>query len=374
MDQVAGTREQWRRMSGGAPDLFLVFNQDEICHIPALSRCRKHASIPTPVMVNRATSIFYGLVASAVFFARKSPAAQTFDYKGRRYISLGSVGTNYGMSHTAGSSRQTYKNRWNTLEFEHDSRKCYINGVTVWLLHPVRNVMGSWAIYERDYRLSVAPVLESAKFLRKVPTTLVMLDPGHGGKDDGAVGRRNVKERLVVMDVAKRVERELKKHGIRVRKTRSSDTYVGLSERAAIAARAGASLFVSIHINSGGESVSGSETYVLAPTGEDSTNYYGQQATKTACRGNRHDAANMVLGYRIQRALLKSAGRPDRGVKRARFKVLKDAPCPAALVEGAFVSNPTEEAKMIDASFREAMAQGIATGIREYLSLAQKAR
>ncbi|MFC1467238.1 N-acetylmuramoyl-L-alanine amidase [Verrucomicrobiota bacterium] len=279
------------------------------------------------------------------------------------------------MSRSAGSRYDTYKNRWHTLTFEHDSRKCTIDGVSVWLLHPVRKVMGSWAIYERDFTRTIDPVLRPATYLRNAPTSLVMLDPGHGGKDDGAKGVRNVKERLVVMDVAKRVERELRKHGIRVKKTRPRDVYLSLTERAAIAARAGASLFVSIHMNSSGDkSVAGSETYVLAPTGEDSTNHYGQKARKTACRGNRHDSANMLLGYRIQRALLRSAKRPDRGVKRARFKVLKDAPCPAALVEGAFVSNAAEESKMIEANFREAMAQGIATGIREYLSLAKKSR
>jgi N-acetylmuramoyl-L-alanine amidase len=277
------------------------------------------------------------------------------------------------MTCAAGGGKDTYRNRWNTLIFEHDSRKCYINGVTIWLLHPVRKVMGSWSLYERDYKLSIAPVLESPKYLNDVPSSLVMLDPGHGGKDDGAKGARDVKERLVALDVAKRVERELQKHGILVRKTRDSDVYLTPASRPASAARAGASLFVSIHMNSSSDrSVSGTETYVLSPTGEDSTNAYGGSGAKTACVGNRHDAANMVLGYRIQRALLQTAKRPDRGVKRARFKVLADSPCPAALVEGAFVSNPTEEAKMIEASFREEMAQGIATGIREYLSIAKK--
>lgn len=326
-------------------------------------------------MANRATSIICGLLAVFSFSVRKSRAAQTFNYKGRRYLSLGTLGSTYGMSRTGGSRTDIYKNRWHTLVFEHDSRKCSIDGVAIWLLRPVRKVMGSWAVYERDFACTIDPVLRPSGYLRRVSSSLVVLDPGHGGKDDGATGRRNVKEKLVVLDVAKRVERELKKHGIRVKKTRSQDVYPSLSERSAFAARAGASLFVSIHMNSTtNPSVGGSETYVMTPTGEDSTNSYGQAGTKTACRGNRNDAANMLLGYRLQRALLKTAKRSDRGVKRARFKVLKDLSCPGALVEGAFVSNATEEGKMIDANFREAMAQGIATGIREYLSLVRKSR
>lgn len=326
-------------------------------------------------MATRIESIIYGIAASCLLFVRKASAASSLSYNGQKYISLSSVCSIYGMSRSAGSSSDTYKNRWHTLVFEHDSRKCLIDGVTVWLLHPVRKVQGSWAMYGRDFACSIDPVLRPTNFLSKVPTSLVVLDPGHGGKDNGATSKRSVKEKLVVLDVAKRVERELRKHGVRVKKTRTGDVYLSLSERTAYAARAGASLFVSIHMNStSSASVGGTETYVMTPTGEDSTNSYGQSGTKTACSGNRHDAANMLLGYRLQRALLNSANRSDRGVKRARFKVLKDLPCPGALVEGVFLSNATEEAKVIDATFREAMAQGIATGILEYLSLAKQSR
>ena len=362
-------------MGGGvlAP-LFFRFLFGELSRTCAFERGPENATI-SALMATRIQSIIYGLAASMLCFVRKSEAAPSLTHNGRKYRSLGSVGSLYGMTRSSGSSQETYRNKYHTLIFQHDSRKCTIDGVSVWLLHPVRKVKGSWAMYERDYTRSVDPLMRPYVYLKTATSSLVMLDPGHGGKDDGAKGRRNVKERLVAMDVAKRVERSLKEHGIRVKKTRARDSFLSLLSRTSSAARSGASLFVSIHMNSSSTtSVSGSETYVLSPAGEDSTNHYGQKANTGAVTGNRHDAANMVLGFRIQRALLKSAKRPDRGVKRARFKVLASAPCPAALVEGAFISNPTEEAKMIDANFREAMAQGIATGIREYLSLVKKSR
>lgn len=326
-------------------------------------------------MATRIESIIYGLTASMLCFVRKSSAATGLTHNGLKYRSLRSVGSQYGMGRTSGSAAETYRNKYHTLIFQHDSRKCTIDGVSVWLLHPVRKVKGAWAMYERDYTRTVDPLMRPYVYLKKESSALVMLDPGHGGKDDGATGRRNVKERLVVMDISKRIERALKKEGIRVKKTRTKDVYLPLASRAAIAARSGASLFVSIHMNSSGStSVSGTETYVLSPAGEFSTNHYGEKASTGAVTGNRHDPANMLLGFRIQRALLKSSKRSDRGVKRARFKVLTEAPCPAALVEGAFLSNPTEEDKLIEAKFRESIAQGISTGIREYLSLVKKSR
>ncbi len=325
-------------------------------------------------MATRASTLLAGFLAAFFCFVRKS-SAQTLNYKGRQYISVGYIGSKYGMTRVSSAKSEIYRNKWTTLEFEKDSRKCKINGVTIWLMHPVRNVYGSWAIYKKDFDLTIMPILVPANVLKSVPTNLVVIDPGHGGKDDGAVGRRNVKERLVVMDISKRVERELKSNGIKVLKTRTRDAYLGLSDRSAYVARVGASLFVSIHMNASSDrSVCGTETYILTPSGEDSTNSYGQPGTKSACRGNRFDAANAVLGYRVQNALLKSAKRPDRGLKRARFKVLTDLSCPGVLVEGAFISNSDEESKMIDASFRESVAQGISTGVREYLSLAKKAR
>ena len=291
-------------------------------------------------MATRASSIFSLLPR---FFVLPKVFSSNFNHQGRPYMSLSIVGAKYGMMRSSGAKSEIYRNRWTVLEFERDSRKCKINGVTIWLLHPVRKVAGNWAIYKKDFDLTVMPVLVPQNVLKRVSTSLVVIDPGHGGKDDGAVGVRNVKERLVVMDISNRLERELKHHGIRVKKTRSRDVFLELSQRSAYAARVGASLFVSIHMNSTSDrSVCGTETFILTPSGEDSTNAYGQAGVKTTCLGYRFDAANAVLGYRIQRALLKTAKRPDRGLKRARFKVLKDLSCPGVLVEGAFISNAEE--------------------------------
>ena len=103
-------------------------------------------------------------------------------------------------------------------------------------------------------------------------------------------------------------------------------------------------------------------------------NHYGQPGNKSSGKGNQYDAANAVLGFSIQSNLIKTAKRSDRGLRRARFAVLKNAPCPSALVECGFLSNPEEEALMIDASYREAAARGISNGIIGYITLVNRAR
>ena len=157
--------------------------------------------------------------------------------------------------------------------------------------------------------------------------------------------------------------------------TRSSDKYLELSERCAYAARQGGDVFVSIHADGAGSaSAHGVETFIMTTAGSDSSNYYGQAGDKSAGKGNLYDAANAVLGFSIQSNLVKMSKRSDRGLRRARFHVLKNAPCPAALVECGFLTNPEEEALMIDPNYREAVARGISNGIIGYLTLVKRAR
>jgi N-acetylmuramoyl-L-alanine amidase len=116
------------------------------------------------------------------------------------------------------------------------------------------------------------------------------------------------------------------------------------------------------------------ETFVMTAAGGDSSNYFGQPGDKTPGKGNYHDPANAILGFALQSNLVKTTHRSDRGLRRARYAVLKNAPCPAALVECGFLSNPEEEALMIDPKYRETIAHGISNGLFAYLTLARRVR
>ena len=290
-------------------------------------------------------------------------------------VSLSYIARLYSMGTSTAGKKVVMKNKWNTLEVETNSRRAWINGVMVWLHHPCRRSGSGWAVREVDFKKGIDPIMRSYAYVPSKTPRMAVLDPGHGGKDTGAVGQRKVYEKKAVLSIANRVKGHLEAKNIKVKMTRTTDTYPSLQERSNFAAKAGADLFVSIHADSAADSSAhGIETFVMTAAGCDSSNHYGQAGNKSSGKGNVYDAANAVLGFSIQSNLIKTAKRSDRGLRRARFAVLKNAPCPAALVECGFLSNPEEEALMIDANYREAAARGISNGIIGYITLVNRAR
>jgi N-acetylmuramoyl-L-alanine amidase len=194
-----------------------------------------------------------------------------------------------------------------------------------------------------------------------------VLDPGHGGSDTGTRGRQSV-EKILTLDVAKRAERYLEAAGLNTVLTRTSDRTLSLEDRVALATGKHADLFVSIHLNSGG-SADGIETYCSPPAGAVSTSnpfrrFFGHP--DSPCPNNRYDEKNVWLAHCVQRSALHATGAADRGVRRARFVVIRDATCPAILIEGGFLSNRAEEQRILTADYRERLAKAIADGILEY--------
>ncbi len=182
---------------------------------------------------------------------------------------------------------------------------------------------------------------------------LVVLDAGHGGKDPGAIGD-NLNEKDVNLAVVLKVGELLKAKGIRVVYTRKDDIFVELDDRPSIANMYNASLFVSIHCNSNINSTpSGTETYCYYPVSD--PQLYMQ----------KDERYNLAL--RIQQAMVDELGLNDRGVKQANFEVLRETDMPSALVEMAFISNPTEEALLAQSSFKNRAAEAIADAIADYM-------
>ncbi len=298
--------------------------------------------------------------------------------RGKNYVPLSSMAPYYTMQVSEPArNRVRLQNRWYTLDFETNSRRCRVNGTLMWLNRPTRRISGKWAVEKVDFYQVIDPALRPYAFLAKAGSKMVVLDPGHGGRDNGAVSPRRVFEKLLTLDIAKRVRNRLQTRGITVKLTRESDRALSLSGRCKKAAGWNADVFVSLHADSAGKakSAKGAGTFVLSLPGCYSTGSYGRgKPPSTAYEGNRFNAANTALGYRIQQNLVKNTGQTDRGVKRARFQVLREAPCPAALVEVAFLSNPKEEAMLIDPAKREQIAHGIADGIAAYLYDVERGR
>lgn len=329
---------------------------------------------------NKTTLFLLAGLLTVCFSLTACAGIHTITSRGKSYVPLANIAAYYGMTSSSPSKeRVRLQNKWSKIEFQTDSRSrnVWIDGTLVLLSEPVRKVGWRWAIDTTDFNKTIEPAIRPYAFLKNAGSRVVVLDPGHGGKDKGTSSPHNVHEKVVVLDIAKRVEKILESHGIRVVLTRESDHFLTLDARCRKAAALKADLFVSIHANSAGNnrSVRGTEAFVLSLPGFYSSNSYGKgHPPASTHKGNHYDIANMALGFCIHRSLIKTAGLEDRGVKRARFQVLRDAPCPAALIETAFLSNPKNEAMLTDPAGRDRIARGIADGIRVYLANVSRAK
>ncbi len=253
----------------------------------------------------------------------------------------------------------------NNLGFTSDSRKATFNGVTVWLSAPTVFRNNSLYVSSTDVTTVLFPLLAPAKAsARRVGT--ICLDPGHGGKDPGKQSGKQ-QEKTYTLLLAKELSSQLTRAGFKVTLTRSTDEFVDLSNRPEKARKNSADLFISLHFNADNtSSLKGSQIYCMTPARTSSTNAGGEGANTGAFVGNKSDSRNIMLGYQVQRSLLKSLGLEDGGVRRARFAVLRSAEMPAILIEGGFMTNPAEAKKIYDVNYRKQLAQAIVTGILNY--------
>lgn len=253
-----------------------------------------------------------------------------------------------------------------TVDARADRTKAWINGVEVSLTAPILYQNGSAYISQRDLNQTLDPILNPPRNAPGDKLKTICIDPGHGGRDPGfRVGSKNEKNYTLLL--AQELRAQLQKAGFQVVLTRSSDTYVERDDRPGVARRREADLFLSLHFNAfpSNPLVKGIETYCLTPTGAYSSNSGGRGDTGRVT-GNRMDKNNMLLAYQIQRSLVRSLKAEDRGIKRARFEVLRLSTVPSALVEGGFMSNPAEGRKIFDPAYRRQMAQALVDGIIAY--------
>jgi N-acetylmuramoyl-L-alanine amidase len=249
-----------------------------------------------------------------------------------------------------------------------DSRETQINGVQVWLLLPVVARNGKVCLAQLDVERTLQPLLWPTRAQASARIRKICLDPGHGGKDPGnQVGSNQEKQYTLLL--AQEVRTQLAQAGFKVTLTRSTDTFIDLPTRSELAKRQSADLLVSLHLNAaetGRDSVQGAEVYCLTPAGASSTNARKEGSFAGWFPGNRHNDLNLFLAYQVQKALTRNLAVPDRGVRRARFAVLRNAVMPAVLVEAGFMSHPKEGRKIFTAAYRQKMARAIVEGLLAY--------
>lgn len=289
---------------------------------------------------------------------------------GKDYVSLSEWARDnrYQFNRNPGSEMVQLTTPSSRLTFAVDSQRAELNGVAVYLSLPIASRGGDVWISSLDLQSTIRPILFPVKNPRAIPVVNICLDPGHGGKDPGNEEGRH-KEKEYTLLLALEVRKLLTAEGIKVTLTRQTDSFVPLPDRPEIAGRRFADLFVSLHFNSAianKDEVKGVEVYCLTPAGARSTHSHGDNGDTSAWAGNAFDTKNVFLAYQIQKALVRELPVLDRGVKRARFAVLRTAHMPAVLIEGGFMSHQSESKKVFDAEYRHQLARAIVDGISAY--------
>lgn len=228
---------------------------------------------------------------------------------------------------------------------------------------------------------------------RRAAVRTVVIDPGHGGDDPGAVGVRGLQEKDVTLDIARRIESILSgSYGVRVVLTRPDDTFTPLARRTAYANRRQADAFVSLHLNATpSHTLSGLETYYLDNT-DDAASRKLAERENGLTEGAGLDDITFILSDLIQSGKMEDSVRLSRmldrhvleralggyskgrslGVKNAPFFVLVGAHMPCSLIELFFIDHPGDGAKLADERFRQLLAEGVAKGIKRFLDDGQK--
>lgn len=251
-----------------------------------------------------------------------------------------------------------------TLTITPGSNRALFNGMVIYLPEPaLRDEGGTYTLTPLSLQQTVEPLLRRRTDNAR-PVKRILLDPGHGGSELGAVGRK-YQEKAINLALSLAVKQELERRGYTVLMTRTSDQEVSLDRRGKLTGETGADLFLSIHHNASAtnRNATGIETYALTPGGAASTS---GGAPGKALAANRFDAASINLAERIQTRLVRATGGPDRGTKYARFRVLTLAECPAVLIEAGFISMPLEEEAIASATRQQKAAAAIAEGVAVY--------
>lgn len=271
------------------------------------------------------------------------------------------------------TKRLTLDNGRQSIQLTLNSREVLINGVRQWLAFPVTAQDDKLLLSRLDLAKALEPNLRPEMIAGMNPVETIVLDPGHGGHDKGATSIFG-SEKDFALDVCLRAKSLIEAKGLKVVLTRASDIFIPLERRPAVANPIPNSIFVAVHFNDAtwNPAASGFEIYSVTPRGAPST----ADATLSTRDlrnepGNAVDVPSLALSLSIYHSMLGNIPEADRGIKHARFAVIRLSTVPAVLIEGGFVSS-TDEARLIALpSWRQKLAEAIVSGVENYKALAE---
>jgi N-acetylmuramoyl-L-alanine amidase len=262
------------------------------------------------------------------------------------------------------------------LRFEQESVIAQLGENKHYFVHEVIKHQDEWLLARVDLVRTLDPVLRPAYLENWPDFDTIILDPGHGGLDNGTRGLYG-DEKDYAYDLALRLRVILKKAGYRVLMTREEDIRLRKHERIAMANQIPRSLFVSLHFNNDrSRTVQGIETYVLTPQSEKSTNDRRLDREEAPYRyaGHEYAGASQALARAVHGAMVRDCRATDRGVRYARWAVIKHLKAPGILIEGGYISHPVEGSLVNVDLYRQTMATAIAKGIFQYQRAYRRAR
>ncbi len=295
---------------------------------------------------------------------------------GSDYLSVENISQFYGLpAGIAGPEEKVeFETVKNPLEFVSGSREVMINGARSWLCFPVIEQDGEFLVSRTDVAKTIEPLVRPYRVPNVGKVQTVVLDPGHGGYDRGQVSRYGY-EKDFALDVARKLRPALQAKGLRVIMTREGDYFVPLEVRAQIANAARDSIFISIHFNATNDdpNATGFEIFSFTPRGAPSTSDSAAAPSALSTQpGSAVDAQSMALSACIYHSLLGHIPEYDRGIKRARFAVLRLTKVPAVLIEGGFLTERGECKLIAQKDWRARLAYAIGVGIESYRALGIK--
>lgn len=254
-----------------------------------------------------------------------------------------------------------------SLRAQSGSSELDINGVRFFTDFPILSDNNDTLVSAMDVSKIIEPILRPNRIRNAHKVETVVLDPGHGGDDQGAANEWG-SEKAFALDVALTAREQLQHAGFKVVMTRSNDVARSLEERVDFANRFSNAVFVSVHFNSSGGGA-GIESYALAPAGVPSNAADEDHVTfadTKAYNGNAQDEQNIALAAAVQGAVLARISAFDRGVHHARFHVLRNIKIPAVLLEGGFLSNRDEGGRIATPQYRRQLGLAIAQAVQNY--------
>jgi N-acetylmuramoyl-L-alanine amidase len=301
---------------------------------------------------------------------------QIIKVSGQDYLSVENISRFYGLpAGVVGAGEKIrFETIKNPLEFVSGSRETMINGARSWLCFPLIEQGGKYLVSRTDVAKTIEPLIRPQRVSNVGNVQTVVLDPGHGGYDKGQMSRYGY-EKDFALDAARKLRPLLQAKGLRVIMTREGDYFVPLEVRAQIANAARNSIFVSIHFNATNDdpNATGFEIFSFTPRGAPSTSDSAVASSSVNMQpGSEVDAQSMALSTCIYHSLLGHIPEYDRGIKRARFAVLRLTKVPAVLIEGGFLTERGECKLISNKDWRGKLAAAIGVGIENYRALGKK--